>query len=241
VKNVAGFDLVRLLTGAWGTLGAITELSVRLRPMPERDVTVATPLPAGAALAPFLTRLRAAPLVAWALELANGPLAEQLGLVKRPVLLARLAGNDAAVRAQRATLAEVAGVGEVAELGADVWRRLRAIEPAVASVVRVSARPTRLAALCAPLFSPAAGAFGMLAHASVARGLVRFVLPGDAGFGLPRFDAGDARPTVVAERLPAAVWRDHGPGLAPAPASDRLTLGVRRAFDPHGILNPGIL
>src|SRR4051812_43338113 len=35
VKNVAGFDLSRLMTGAWGTLGAITEVTVRLRAQPE--------------------------------------------------------------------------------------------------------------------------------------------------------------------------------------------------------------
>jgi glycolate oxidase FAD binding subunit len=241
VKNVAGFDLVRLLTGAWGTLGAITEVTVRLRPAPEIDATVAAPVPNGSALAPFLAQLRAAPLAAWALEMVNGPLAERLGLVARPLLLARLAGNEPLVRAQRRTLAELAGVDDVADLPSDLWRRLRDAEPAVASVARVSARPTRLAELCAQLFSSAAAAVGLLAHASVDRGVVRFVLPGDTGFGLPRFDAGDARPTVVVERLPGAVWRDHGAHLAPPRAPDRLTLGVRHAFDPNGILNPGIL
>ena len=41
VKNVAGFDLTRLMVGAWGTLGILTEVSVRLRGLPEREATVA--------------------------------------------------------------------------------------------------------------------------------------------------------------------------------------------------------
>ena len=40
VKNVAGYDLVRLFTGSRGSLGVITSVSVRLFPRPESDVTL---------------------------------------------------------------------------------------------------------------------------------------------------------------------------------------------------------
>ncbi|MDF1506516.1 FAD-binding protein, partial [Roseisolibacter sp. H3M3-2] len=62
LKNVAGFDLVRLLTGAWGTLGAITEVSVRLRALPDDDATVAAALPPARALDAWGARLLGAPL-----------------------------------------------------------------------------------------------------------------------------------------------------------------------------------
>ncbi len=35
VKNVSGFDLTRLYCGAWGTLGLVTEATLRLRPLPD--------------------------------------------------------------------------------------------------------------------------------------------------------------------------------------------------------------
>src|SRR6185436_7225481 len=41
VKNVAGFDITRVLTGSRGTIGAITEVSLRLRARPALDETVA--------------------------------------------------------------------------------------------------------------------------------------------------------------------------------------------------------
>jgi glycolate oxidase FAD binding subunit len=236
VKNVAGFDLARLVTGAWGTLGVLTEVSVRLRPAPDVDTTVAIAVPAGA-LAELLGTLRTLPLTAWAMELVNPPLAERLALGARTRLLVRLAGNAPLVAAQRDTLA---ALGDVVDAPDDVWQTLRTFEPPVGIVARVSTRPSRIATLCTELFSPAAAAVGVLAHASLARGVVGFAQPGESGFGLPRVTH-QPRPTIVVERLPPALDPDLASTLLHAPARDRLTDGVRRAFDPHGILNPGIL
>lgn len=49
VKNVAGFDLTRLMIGAWGTLGVITQLHLRLRARPAVDRTFVLEAPASAA------------------------------------------------------------------------------------------------------------------------------------------------------------------------------------------------
>jgi hypothetical protein len=77
----------------------------------------------------------------------------------------------------------------------------------------------------------------------VACGVVRVILPGDTGFGLPRLDAppGSGSPTLVVERLPTRLWASLGPRVAAGRARDPLSRRVRAAFDPSGVLNPGVL
>jgi glycolate oxidase FAD binding subunit len=238
VKNVAGFDLTRLMVGAWGTLGIITEVSVRLRGLPERDVSVTISIPAGhAQLAELLTRLRAAPIAPIALELIDGTLARQLGIGGESVLLARVTGNDESVSAQREALA---GFGDVIDTDARVWTRLRTAEPASASVVRFSGPAGRLADTWSTAARVTGATTGAFAHASVLRPVARVVVPNENGtLPQPAVDAlrATGRDVRIFERLPASAW----PTLAPTAVNDRLSRGIRAAFDPERLLNPGIL
>lgn len=85
VKNVAGFDLVRLHTGAFGTLGVITEVSLRLHARPLHDVLVRAPLcgPIDDVIPRLVMQRAPIPML---LELAPG---------RDPVLWARCSGNEA--------------------------------------------------------------------------------------------------------------------------------------------------
>lgn len=61
MKNVAGFDLFRLQAGAWGRLGVLLEVSFRVLPCPQREVTVALQMDADAAIT-HMNRLAGTPV-----------------------------------------------------------------------------------------------------------------------------------------------------------------------------------
>lgn len=236
VKNVAGFDLVRLLTGAWGTLGVITEATVRLRALPAVDESWAISAPAGAAaLDVLLSRVRDAAIAPLAAELVSAALARRLGIGEESALLVRLGGNADAVAAQRAACA---ALGAAAPVPTEAWTALRACEPARAAVTRLSCAPSRVAGAWVVANHAVGDADGALVHASPGRGIVRCIVPTADPTSLDRLFAAVARfeGTVIHERLPAARWRD-----VPGALRHRLARGVRAAFDPRRILNPGIL
>ena len=223
VKNVAGFDLVRLTIGAWGTLGVITEATVRLRARPEVDETFVLELPTERdALATLLSTIRVAAVEPLAAELLSPVCANRIALGNQAVMLVRLAGNSTGVHHQRATLGKLASCEPVST---DVWLQLRRSDPAGDVVVRVSRRPSELARL----WSTALTFPDVDAHASLARGTVRLSLTSDRV--LEAFDASDRR-----------VFETGGAGESSrATESDGISERMRDAFDPARILNRGIL
>jgi glycolate oxidase FAD binding subunit len=235
VKNVAGFDLVRLLVGSWGTLGVITEVTVRLRAIPDVDTTVALALPdRPMGLEERIEAVRRAALAPWALELVNDALARRLGVGEGPTLLVRFGGNAELVAAEHELLA---GFGETTLVAGDVWRRLREIEPAFATVVRFSQRPTQLGDTWHQVTGLARDLRGVLAHATIGRGVARVIIPRTDAPALERALWATRVDARIFERLPAALW----PTLAPSPTADAVSQRVKRSFDPQHLLNPGIL
>ena len=107
MKNVAGYDLSRLLTGSFGTLGLITEVSVKVLPLPQEERTLRFALDEAAAIE-SMNRWAAKPLSLSATCHVDG------------ALYLRLSGAAPAVAASQKKLG-----GDVVEDGAEFWQSIR--------------------------------------------------------------------------------------------------------------------
>lgn len=252
VKNVAGFDLVRLSTGAWGTLGVITELSLRLHARPAVDESFAihlewpaSPDARAAALTALAQRLNTPPLLAVTSALVSlvaltDHATRVLGgavQADRCVLLARATGNRTRVHAIRQALAVL---GDLVPVDVAVWDAVRTLESGN-TTIRSSDAPSRMGETWQQISTWMAQHRAREVHTIIEplRGALR--MSGDCAESASDIGAGNARDwrlpaRTLAERLPAEAW-----GAQPSSIHDVISQRLRAALDPAGVLNPGIL
>ena len=107
IKNVAGYDVSRLMVGALGTLGLLTEVSLKVLPRPAAETTLQFELDEAAAIRNMN-------------QWAGQPLPLSAASWHAGVLTLRLSGAASAVHAAQAKLG-----GEVAKDAVAFWQRLR--------------------------------------------------------------------------------------------------------------------
>lgn len=240
VKNVAGYDLMKLQTGAVGTLGVITQLTLKVRPKPEASALVVFGCD-GPAVGDLLDRLHASASRPVAVELLNaacwgGGSAGDPGWR----VVAGFEEKAATVDWQVNTLfGELKGLptGQPVEIvGSDAalqWRFLTQLQrrPDSRFVWKANVLPSKVAGLVTR--EPA----GTRVHGSALSGVLYFHDPDPADLDR-RVTAAGGNYTLTrcptAEKRSLRVWG--------RPAADRdLMRHVKKTLDPADVFNPGRL
>ncbi|MGH2827737.1 MAG: FAD-binding oxidoreductase [Actinomycetota bacterium] len=235
IKNVAGYDIAKLFTGAFGTLGLIVEVVVRLYPRPARTITVTGATDDPAALQEAALAMSHATLEIEALDVAwrdgSGVLLAQFGGV---------APEGQAERARSLMATPGLDISEI-EDDAELWARQRSGQRAADGEIalKLSVLSTDLAAAI-----EIARRHGGSLVGRAGLGLLWMRLPAtdDAAeeFAAVRSELPRSSAHCVlldadsATRAKASVWGDVGAGEL------ELMRSIKSRFDPAGVCSPGI-
>ena len=255
VKNVAGYDLCKLFTGSFGTLGLITEVTFKLRPLPVETRTIVAVGSREALL--VAGRLAANNSFPVAVEVVSPLLAESLALQTPPgkgLLLIRFAGSTRTVITQTAqalkTLRDESFRCALYDDDAALWQVLGAAPLQTNYDLGWSARvrPTDLPALVdeiAKLESDDAWHSAVRWHASAGDGRLRVMARSplyhqEAGRALEGFrqTAEGRGGSLVVEKAPVEVKRELDAWGSFGSAGE-LMKRVKQQMDPESVLSPG--
>jgi glycolate oxidase FAD binding subunit len=220
MKNVAGYDVSRVLAGSMGVLGAICEVSLKVLPRPAASTTLRFEMDQARAIRQLN-------------EWAGRPLPLHASAWWQGLLVLRLAGAAAAVRAAAQSLG-----GEVlpADLAADFWNGLRDHQDEffVVAGAALDGGATLWRLSLPPTAPPLALDGDCLVEWGGAQRWLSATLP-----------AATVRDAAAAAGGHATLFRGHDRGagvFAPLKSPlDRIHRELKRAFDPDGVFNPGRL
>jgi glycolate oxidase FAD binding subunit len=236
VKNVAGYDLPKLMSGALGTLGIITRAVFRLHPLPETSRSLSFSFTNRESANQFMLSVTDSIAVPTGLQMRT----DASGLVEVDV---RLDGISAGVTAQTELVHRLAGGTKPMAPASDPWQTREQLWENAGSptICKLSMLPNQLASTAE-----------FVREALSVDAEWSFVMQ-STGLCWLRVDAGDQTPafisalrsllastggTAVLLEAPAAVrrevdvWGEAGSALP-------LMKRIKEQFDPHGILNRG--
>jgi len=237
VKNVAGYDLGKLVSGSFGTLGAIVDATFKLLPIPQASATIDATYDDGDALARDVMQVSTSQLepMAFDVMLAGGQYRLRMLFASSPAAVGSQV--EAAQRLLSKASSVVTGDEEM-----NVWSvQTRSPWDGTGAVIRFGWLPAKLAELTT-----------LMHEVRQIAGPVVMVGRVGTGAGLMRID-GDARAqAAVVERLRSSVWVGNVAVLRadadlkqrvdvwgpPASAADAAR-ALKHMFDPAGILNAG--
>jgi glycolate oxidase FAD binding subunit len=254
VKNVAGYDLSKLVTGSFGSLAAIVSATFKLAPLPAASKTMKIAVRDVEALGVLVRTVMASQLEPVAFEI-HGRSPQDVVQAFRPAVVLRFASLPAVVDAQieQATAGLKACTTSIDVVDGDAERALwhghaTHLWDEPGAIVRASWLPASIASGLGELERIADDASGggkasppieLIGRAAIGAGLIR--IDGDIAAQasvIERLRASQAFGNVVLVRGAAElktlvdVWGPHG---------DRQPLfdSLKRTFDPNGVLNAG--
>jgi len=210
VKNVAGYDLSKLVTGAFGTLGVITSATFRLHPVPKYTHTVTAAVPDLGAMQRLLNRILDSQLVPAAVQVRAGTGAPQIDVL--------FEGTEEGIHAQVDRLQEMT---PVTENDAEVWKRLDA-------GAKISVLPARIAETLE----------GLVGYAVVEATGIGWVQTHRLSPLRAKIEAMGGSLVLMRPYEGMDAWGDTA-GSAGGDSLP-LMRAIKQRFDPRGILNPGV-
>ena len=244
VKNVAGYDLSKLVSGSFGSLAAIVSATFKLSPLPPASATVVVELLDAAKLHEAVTAIASTQIEPSAVEVHARRGTDGSGGLTR--MLLRFASLAAAVDAQAAeACARLTTLGLAANIlqgsaEQSLWHQHSTIfHAATGALVRASWLPADLVAVLRTLEELARG------------GPAEMIGRAGIGAGLIRIDGDTPRQTAAIERLRESAKIGNVVVMRGSPdlkakvdvwgprQSASLVDAVKRAMDPQGILGAG--
>jgi glycolate oxidase subunit GlcD len=256
VKNVAGYDLCKLFTGSYGTLGVIVEVNFKLRPLPFKTSTtmILGTRDSLLTVAQRVIKLRLFPV---AIELLSPLMGEELRWSdgKSHLLLVRFAGSATAVAAQSKAAGELVHEehgSQTVSLADDdeiFWNTLAEVPAQVrdGSVWRVNLRPGDVGPFLVKI-DRAQTVQSARWHAGIGDGRIRVaerVMCAENGAASRKENSGIAELRHVAESLGGTLVIEHANGQrhidtwGPLGAAGSLMQRIKQQLDPDGLLAPG--
>ncbi|MGC0774160.1 MAG: FAD-binding oxidoreductase [Candidatus Acidiferrum sp.] len=237
VKNVAGYDLPKLVTGALGTLGVITRAVFRVHPLPHHAKTFSIS-------ACNLEKMQQVILAVQDSQLAHTALQTRVAQDTEPVVDILFEGTEAGIAAQEAQLQAIAGSVSLLETASTIWTASQELWNSAnsAALAKITTLPASIARTVETV------------QRAASRRKARWKLTMQAtGIGWLRLDAAPENLHAVLLDLRfelessggALVALQHPAGVPPIETwgnpGDALLLmrAVKNQLDPKNILNPG--